>query len=89
MQQFLSIGFGNMLQVSKIVAILRPNSTHARNIVRTAREKHLLVSATQGKKVRSVILTSENYVFLSTLNSDSLVGRLDEGKKQGDAGRVE
>jgi hypothetical protein len=81
MQQFLSIGFGNMLQVSKIVAILRPNSTHARNIVRAAREKQLLVSATQGKKVRSVILTSEGYVFLSTLNSDSLVGRLDETKR--------
>ncbi|MCD6120005.1 DUF370 domain-containing protein [bacterium] len=79
--QFLHIGFGNMLLVNKIVAILKPNPSHVRNIVREARERKVLISATQGKKVRSVILTSDGYVFLSTLNSESLAGRIDDGKR--------
>ena len=80
--QFLHIGFGNMLLVNKIVAILKPTGTHVKNILRVAREKQCLVSATQGKKVRSVILTSDGYVFLSTLNCESLAGRIDDPKRQ-------
>lgn len=71
-----------MVHTGRIVAILKPGGTHVKNIVRTAREKGLLVSAAQGKKVRSAILTGDGYVFLSTLSSESLAGRLDEQKTQ-------
>ncbi len=81
--QFLHIGFGNMLLVNKIVAILKPTGTHVKNILKSAREKQVLVSATQGKKIRSVILTSDGYVFLSTLNCESLAGRIDDTKRHG------
>jgi extracellular matrix regulatory protein A len=80
-QQFVHIGFDNMLAISKIVAILKPNSTHVRCIVKEARQKQLIVSTTQGKKVRSVILTSDGYVFLSTLNGRSITDRIDAPKQ--------
>ncbi len=79
-QQFVHIGFDNVLAISKIVAILKPNSTHVKGIVKDARQRQLLVSATQGKKVRSVILTSDGYVFLSTLNGRSIADRIDVTK---------
>lgn len=69
-----------MLLVNKIVAILKPNGTHVKNIVKAARERQFLVSATQGKKVRSVIITSDGYTFLSTLNCESLAARLEDHK---------
>ena len=80
-QLFVHIGFDNVLSINKIVAILKPNSTHVRGIVKEARAKQLLVSTTQGKKVRSVIITSDGYVFLSTLNGRSIADRIDSSKQ--------
>ena len=69
-----------MVLVGRIVAILKPGGTHVKSVIKTARQSGNLISAAQGKKVRSVILTGDGYVFLSTLSPDSLAGRLDEHK---------
>lgn len=73
---FLHIGFGNMVSAHKVVGIVKPNSIYIRNIVRDAREKNRLVSAAAGKRVRSVVLTADGYVFLSTITSEVLASRL-------------
>jgi len=77
---FLHIGFGNMVWSERVVGIVKPNSVFIRNIIREAREKNRLVSAAQGKKVRSVVLTADGYVFLSTITSEVLAARLSNDK---------
>jgi regulator of extracellular matrix RemA (YlzA/DUF370 family) len=65
-----------MVSAHKVVGIVKPNSIYIRNIVRDAREKNRLVSAAAGKRVRSVVLTADGYVFLSTITSEVLASRL-------------
>lgn len=77
---FLHIGFGNMVWAERVVGIVKPNSVFIRNIIREARENNRLVSAAQGKKVRSVVLTTDGYVFLSTITSEVLAARLANDK---------
>lgn len=76
---FLNIGFDNMVAVDKIVAIVSPDGASVRRLISFAKETHHLLDVTTGRKTRSVIITGDNYVFLSAIQADTLAGRLDDG----------
>ena len=75
---FLNVGFDNMVAVNKIVAIISPDGASVKRLVQYAKENHSLIDVTRGRKTRSVVVTSEEYVFLSAIQADTLVSRLNE-----------
>ena len=75
---FLNIGFDNMVATNKIVAIISPDGASVKRLIQYAKENHCFVDATTGRKTRSVIVTSDGYIFLSAIQSDTLVSRLDD-----------
>lgn len=75
---FLNIGFENMVAIDKIVAIILPESASAKRLVQFAKENHHLIDVTTGRKTRSVVVTSDQFIFLSAIQPDTLAGRLDD-----------
>lgn len=75
MGQLMNIGFGNVVNTDKIVAIISPESAPAKRQVQSAKEQQLLIDATQGRKTKSVIFTSNGRIILSALQPDTLAGR--------------
>lgn len=75
---FLNIGFDNMVAVDKIVAIISPEGASVRRLIQYARENHHLLDVSTGRKTRSVVVTSDEYVLLSAIQADTLAGRLDD-----------
>ncbi len=75
MSNFINIGFGNAANTDKIVAIIRPDSAPARRMVQKAREDERVIDATQGRRTKSVIATDTEYVVLSALQPETLLGR--------------
>ena len=75
---FLNIGFDNMVAVDKIVAIVTPEGASVRRLIQYARENHHLLDVSTGRKTRSVVVTSDEYVLLSAIQADTLAGRLDD-----------
>lgn len=75
---FLNIGFDNMVAVDKIVAIVSPEGASVRRLIQYARENHHLLDVSTGRKTRSVVVTSDEYVLLSAIQADTLAGRLDD-----------
>lgn len=75
---FLNIGFDNMVAVNKIVAIVSPESASIKRLVQFAKESHHFVDVSSGRKTRSVIITSDDYIFLSAIQTDTLAGRLND-----------
>lgn len=69
---FLNIGFGNIVSISRIVAILSPDSAPMRRLKDRAREMDNLVDATQGRKTRSIIIADSGHVILSAMQVDTL-----------------
>ena len=51
--EFLNIGFGNMVSAGKIVALISPESAPVKRMIQDARDEHVLVDATCGRKTRS------------------------------------
>jgi regulator of extracellular matrix RemA (YlzA/DUF370 family) len=80
---FVNIGFGNVINTDKIVAIISPDSAPAKRLVQKARDDGCVIDATQGRRTRGVIVTDE-HVVLSSLMPDTIAGRsrVTQGEKE-------
>ena len=72
----MNIGFGNLVNADKIVAMITPDSAPAKRMIQRAKEESRLIDATQGRRTRAVIFTENDRVILSALLPDTLAGRL-------------
>ena len=73
----LNIGFGNSVIVSKIVSIIQPNSAPVKRFVKKKESENLLIDATMGKKVRSVVVLTDSITVLSAISVQALTARLE------------
>lgn len=76
MSRFINIGYGNIVAVDRIVAIVTADSAPIKRLIVEAREKSELIDATQGRKTRGVIITDNHQVILSALQPDTMATRL-------------
>ncbi|WP_069998181.1 DUF370 domain-containing protein [Cellulosilyticum sp. I15G10I2] len=76
MSNFINIGYGNIVAVDRIVAIVAAESAPIKRLIAEARDKSSLIDATQGRKTRGVIITDSNQVILSALQPDTMASRL-------------
>ncbi len=73
--RLVNIGYGNMVMASKVVAVLSPESAPMRRIKDDAKERKMLLDATQGRKTRSIIVTDSDHVILSAVQVETLMQR--------------
>lgn len=75
---FLNIGFDNMVATDKIVAIVSPEGASVKRLVQYARENHRLIDVSSGRRTRAVVITSDDYILLSAIQTDTLAGRMND-----------
>jgi len=80
--RLINIGFGNMVNSSRVVAIVSPESAPVKRIIQEARESRVLVDATYGRRTRAVIITDSDHVILSSLQPETVANRLDDGTSE-------
>ncbi len=64
----VNIGFGNLINSDKVVAVLSPESAPVKKIIRESKSNGSLIDATHGRKTMSVIITDSDNVVLSYLD---------------------
>lgn len=87
--QTVNIGHNNFLLTRRIVAILESGSLPMKRLRERASEKNLLVDATAGRKMRSLIVTDSHHVILSALGAQTLQERLHGSRHETFKGRPE
>ena len=70
--RLLNIGFGNLVLVSRVVAVVNPTSSPMRRLREDARQEGRLIDATQGRKTRALIITDSNHVILSAVQAETI-----------------
>ena len=79
--RLVNIGYGNMASVSRIIAVVSPDSAPVKRLVQDARDAGKLVDGTAGRRTRAVIVTDTGFVILSSLMPETLASRVrDDGK---------
>ncbi len=75
MARLMNIGFGNVVNTAKIVAVVSPDAAPVKRMVQNARQIGKVIDATQGRRTKSVIVTEEDHIILSALQPETLVKR--------------
>ncbi len=73
--RLINIGFGNMIAVDRIVAVVNPDSAPVKRLIQEARDDRRLLDATQGRRTRAVIMMSSNQVVLSAIQPETIASR--------------
>lgn len=74
--EFVNIGFGNMVSVSRIVAIACPDSAPVKRLVQDAKEEGRAIDVSCGRRTRAVIITDSDHVILSAIQAETITNRL-------------
>lgn len=75
MSQFIHVGFGNIVNTDKIIAVVSPESAPVRRLVQRAKEEGTAVDATQGRKTKSVLVMENSRIILSALLPETIAQR--------------
>lgn len=74
--RLVNIGFGNMVSVRRIIAVVSPDSAPIKRIISDARDRGVLIDATYGRRTRAVIVCDSGHVILSAIQPETVSGRM-------------
>lgn len=78
--KLVNIGFGNLINADRVVAVVSPDSAPAKRMIQESKERALLIDATHGRKTKAVIVTDSDNIVLSFLGAEQLLQRFNDEK---------
>jgi len=73
--KLINVGFGNTVPAARVVAIIGNDSLPVKRSINEAKEKKMLIDATQGRKTRAVVFTDSDHLVLSALQPETIANR--------------
>jgi len=77
LSSLVNIGFGNIVNLEKMTAIIGPESAPAKRMVKKAKSEGFCIDGTHGRKAKSVIVMENGSIVLSSLAPETLMARIE------------
>lgn len=78
MAKLINIGFGNVVNSDKIIAVVSPEAAPVKRMVQRARKQpHHRCDA--GRRTKAVLITGEEFIILSALQPETISRRFNGG----------
>lgn len=74
--RLVNIGYGTIIAVDRIIAVVAPESAPIKRIIQEAKELKNLIDATYGRRTRSVIIMDNSTVVLSAVQPETITNRV-------------
>ena len=84
--KLINIGFGNMINAQRIVAVVSPDSAPIKRMVQEGKERGTVIDASFGRKTRAVIVMDSDHIILSYLTAETVTNRISEEKTENSEG---
>ena len=81
--ELVHVGFGNILAMDKVLAIVSPASAPIKRAVQAAKNKGLLIDLTSGRKTKAVIIMDNGHIVLIALNPETIASRAASSREGG------
>jgi len=78
--ELVHIGFGNILAMSRVIAMASPNSAPTKRTIQEGKNKGLLIDMTNGRRTKAVIFLDSGHIVLAALAPETITGRLQIGR---------
>ena len=72
----VNIGFGSMVAAGRVLSILAPDSAPTKRVIQEAKDRGLLIDASDGRKPKSVLLMDTDHVILSAVSPETITARV-------------
>ena len=82
--KFINVGYGNIVHVDRIIAIVTPDSAPVKRMIQNGQDNGTAIDATCGRKTEAVIVTDTGQIILSGVRRSTLAMRLDPTRKEED-----
>lgn len=76
MNRIVNIGYGNMVNSDKIVAVIKPDAAPIKRMIQNAKDNGSALDATCGRKTKSVIIAENGLLILSALLPETISSRI-------------
>ena len=73
--ELVHIGFGNIVAMNRVIAIVSPNSAPTKRAIQENKNKGLLIDMTNGRRTKAVIATDSGHLILAALAPETIAGR--------------
>ncbi len=83
--KLLNIGYGNSVIISRVVSVVNPGSSPMRRLREDARERNMLIDATQGRKTRSILVMDSGHVILSAIQPETIAQRVKQSEAKNES----
>lgn len=74
--RLVNIGYGTIIAVDRIIAVVAPESAPIKRIVQEAKGLKNLIDATYGRRTRSVIIMDNSTIVLSAVQPETITNRV-------------
>jgi regulator of extracellular matrix RemA (YlzA/DUF370 family) len=81
--ELVHVGFGNILAMDKVLAIVSPGSAPIKRMIQAGKSKSLLIDLTSGRKTKAVIIMDSGHIVLVALNPETIASRLAASRSGG------
>ncbi len=71
----INIGYGNMVNMDKVVSVIKADAAPIKRMVQSARDANLAVDATCGRKTKCVLVMDSGHIVLSALLAETIENR--------------
>jgi regulator of extracellular matrix RemA (YlzA/DUF370 family) len=78
LNRLINIGYGNIVNSEKIIAIISPEAAPIKRMVQNAKDNGLAIDGTCGRRTRAVIVTDSGHLVLSALLPETIANRFNK-----------
>ena len=78
--ELIHVGFGNILAINKVVAIVSPGSAPIKRLVEHAGGQGMLIDMTNGKRTKTIIIMDSGHIALTAIGSKTIATRVEASR---------
>lgn len=86
--ELIHVGFGNVLAVNRVIAIVAPNSAPTKRLVQEGKTKGLTVDMTSGRRTKAVLVMDDGHIVLAAITPETITGRVINNRGSGGGPRM-
>ena len=84
MNKLVNIGYGNLVNIDKMIAVVSPYAAPVKRMIQSAKDSGTAIDGTCGRKTKAVIVMENGSIVLSALLPDTISNRVNNDISKGE-----
>ena len=81
--ELIHVGFGNVLAVNRVIAIVSPNSAPTKRLIQEGKTSGMTVDMTSGRRTKAVLVMDDGHIVLAAITPETITGRVFSARNGG------